>query len=126
MISSSLTVPVPLSPQPPTARRQVGEILRQAAWPGDVDAVILCVHEALVNAERHGGGVTRASVAVEGNAVVVTVSDCGSGYTLPDSPNLPDAAAERGRGLFLIRRLASRADVSRVSREVRLQLRFEC
>jgi anti-sigma regulatory factor (Ser/Thr protein kinase) len=125
MIASSLARPVPLSPQPAVARRQVGQVLAEAAWRGDADAVVLAVHEALVNSQRHGGGVTGASVLVDDGAVVVEVRDRGRGFVVPDTPDMPDAAAETGRGLFLIRRLANQADVSRTGSEVCLQLRFE-
>lgn len=125
MIASSLTRPVPLSPQPAEARRQVGRLMADAGWIGDTDAVTLAVHEAIVNADRHGGGLTRACASMDRGAVVVEVCDGGRGFDVPASSVLPDATAERGRGLFLIRRLASEADVSRSGAEVCLHLRFE-
>jgi anti-sigma regulatory factor (Ser/Thr protein kinase) len=125
MIASSLTRPVPLSPQPATARRQMGRLLADAGWDGDADTVILAVHEALVNAQRHAGGVTGACVSLDGSTVVVEVRDQGRGFDVPDSSEMPDPSAERGRGLFLIRRLADRAHVSRSGRDVCLHMRFE-
>jgi len=125
MVASSLTRPVPLSPQPSVARRQIFELLTSAGWCGDADAVVLAVHEAMVNAGRHAGGVTGASAAVDDHTVVVEVRDRGRGFGLPDSPDMPEAAAETGRGLFLIRRLADQAEVTRSEGEVRLLLRFE-
>jgi anti-sigma regulatory factor (Ser/Thr protein kinase) len=125
MIASSLTRPVPLSPQPAAARRQVGRLLADAGWAGDPDTVILAVHEALVNSQRHAGGVTAATVAIEGSAVVVEVRDRGRGFVVPESPTMPDPAAERGRGLFLIGQLADRAQVSRAGNDVCLHMRFE-
>lgn len=124
MIASSLTRPVSLSPQPTVARRQVGRLLGDACWPGDIDAVLLAVHEALVNAQRHGGGVTSASACLDDGSVVVEVRDRGRGFAVPTSPAVPDPAAETGRGLFLIRSLASAADVTRSGDETCLQLRF--
>ena len=59
-----------------------------------------------------------------GRDVVVEIHDRGRGFAIPSSPDLPDPAAERGRGLFLIRRLTSAADVYLVGDEVRLVLRF--
>jgi|SRR5579885_341011 len=125
MIAPSRTRPVPLSTQPAEARQQVGRVLADAGWDGDADTVILAVHEAMVNAQRHAGGVTGATVALEGPAVLVEVRDRGRGFDVPQSPDMPDPAAERGRGLFLIRRLADRADVVRAGGEVCLNLRFE-
>ena len=125
MIASSLTRPVPLSPQPAAARQQVGRLLADAGWGGDPDTVILAVHEALVNSQRHAGGVTGATVAIDGSAVVVEVRDRGRGFVVPKTPTMPDPAAERGRGLFLIGQLADQAQVSRAGNDVCLQMRFE-
>ena len=125
MIASSLTRPVALSNHPAAARRQLTRMLDDAGWNGDTDAVLLAVHEAMVNAQRHAGGVTRATAGLDGRAVVVQVADKGKGFRLPESPDMPDAAAETGRGLYLIRRLAADAQVVRSNGEVRLVLRFE-
>lgn len=125
MVASSLIRPVDLSLQPAAARHQVGTLLTDSGWHGDVDGVVLAVHEALVNAQRHGGGVSRATAAIDGDTVVIEVRDRGRGFGVPDDPAVPDPAAERGRGLFLIRRLAAGVDVSRVGGEVRLVLRFK-
>ena len=125
MVAASLTPPVELSPQPTVARRELAHFLTERSWDGDVDAVVLAVHEAMVNAQRHGGGVTRVCAAVEDGDVVVEISDRGRGFGVPEAPQMPDTAAERGRGLYLIRRLTSDARVVRAGRDVSLQLRFE-
>ncbi len=125
MIAASLTRPVELSEQPVAARRQLARLLDDAGWDGDADRVILAVHEAMVNAQRHGGGVTHATAGLDGQAVVVEIVDHGRGFRIPESPAMPDAAAETGRGLYLIRSLSSDARVVRSGGEVRLVLRFE-
>jgi anti-sigma regulatory factor (Ser/Thr protein kinase) len=125
MIASSLTRPVELSEQPGAARRQLARLLDDAGWGGDRDAVVLAVHEAMVNSQRHGGGVTHATAGLDGRAVVVEVADNGEGFGIPETPDMPDAAAETGRGLYLIRRLAADAKVLRSNGEVSLVLRFE-
>jgi len=124
MASSSLTRPVELSSQPAVARRELTRLLADQAWDGDVDGVILAVHEAMVNSQRHGGGVIRASVCVDTDTVMVEISDRGRGYQLPETPGLADATAERGRGLLLIRRLSADAYVERFGADVRLTLTF--
>ena len=86
---------------------------------------MLAVHEAMVNAQRHAGGVTSATAGLDGHTVVVEVVDKGRGFGIPDSPDMPDAAAETGRGLYLIRRLTADARVVRSDGEVRLVLRFD-
>ena len=40
-------------------------MLEAAEWPGDVDGIVLAVHEALTNAQRHAGGATSATAAVQ-------------------------------------------------------------
>ncbi len=125
MIASSMTRPVALPAQPAAARRTLARLLDDAAWGGDADAVVLATHEAMVNAQRHAGGVTRATASFDGRDVVVEVTDGGSGFHLPDSPAMPEASAETGRGLFLIRHLADDAQIVRSDGEVRLVLRFE-
>ncbi len=124
MTVPALTRPLELSPQPAVARRELARLLADADWDGDVDGVILAVHEAMVNSHRHGGGVTGATAGFEGDNVVVEIADRGRGFTLPEAPGRADFAAERGRGLFLIRCLAADARVMRSGADVRLVLRF--
>lgn len=122
---SALSRPVELSPQPAVARRELARILDETHWQGDGDGAILAVHEAMVNSHRHGGGVTRAIAGFDGQSLVVRICDRGGGFDVPDSPEPADSAAEQGRGLFLIRHLASDAHVSRAGNDVQLVLTFE-
>ena len=114
-----------LPTQPAAARRVLTRLLDDAGWDGDTDAVVLALHEAMVNAHRHAGGVRRATAAVDGPAVVVEVADAGPGFRVPESPKMPDVSGETGRGLYLIRRLADHVEVVRSDGEVCLVLRFE-
>ena len=126
MVASSLTRRVELSLQPSTARRELSAFLGDSRWDGDVDAVVLAAHEAMVNAHRHAGGVTRATAGFDGRAVVVKVTDAGPGFRIPTSRGeVPDVDAERGRGLFLIQELADDVHVMRDGREVSVLLRFD-
>lgn len=122
---SALTRPVELSRQPALARRELTAMLTDAGWDGDVDGVLLAVHEAMVNAQRHGGGVTHAGAGFDGRSLVVEITDRGRGFDVPDSSGMPDLTAERGRGLFLIRRLATDAHLVRDGADVRLVLTFD-
>jgi len=125
MGSSSLTRQVELSPQPSVARRELTRLLAEEPWKGDVDRVILAVHEAMVNSQRHGGGVTHASACIDHDTVTVEICDRGTGFEVPGNPALVDVAAERGRGLFLISRLADDVRVARAGADVHLTLTFE-
>ena len=122
---SALSRPMELPSQPTAARRELGGLLADVEWAGDVDGAILAVHEAMVNSHRHGGGVVRATARFDGPALVVQITDRGEGFEVPRSPALADLAAERGRGLFLIRHLASGADVVQDGPDVRLTLTFD-
>jgi len=121
---SAVSRPVELPPQPGAARRELARILKETHWPGDAEGAILAVHEAMVNSHRHGGGVTRATAGFDGRSLVVRISDRGRGFDVPQSPGLADTTAERGRGLFLIRHLASDARVVRAGGDVQLVLTF--
>ena len=121
---SALSRPIELSSQPAVARRELAQILDRTCWTGDADGAILAVHEAMVNSHRHGGGVTRATAGFDGRSLVVEICDRGRGFEVPESPELADTAAERGRGLFLIRHLSSDVHVVRAGSDVRLVLTF--
>jgi anti-sigma regulatory factor (Ser/Thr protein kinase) len=124
MVASALSRPVALSPHPGAARRELADLLDDARWNGDVDGVMLAVHEAMVNAHRHGGGLTEATAGFDGDDLLVEVSDRGKGFEVPESPAVADPTAEKGRGLFLIRQLTADARVVRRGRDVHLVLRF--
>lgn len=121
---TALPRPVELPSQPAEARRELAGLLADVEWAGDAEGAVLAVHEAIVNAHRHGGGLVRATACFEGPALVVQVTDRGEGFEVPRTPALADLAAERGRGLFLIRHLASDVAVVRDGPEVRLTLTF--
>ncbi|MCA1690866.1 MAG: ATP-binding protein [Acidimicrobiales bacterium] len=115
-----------LPPDPGPARRELQALLEESHWPGDVDAVVLAVHEAMINAERHGGGATSATAEVTGSSITVEVRDQGPGFDLKSqAQQRPDALAERGRGLWLISQIAQSWDVRRRGRETCLRLRFQ-
>ena len=83
-----------------------------------IDDLLLVCAELCSNAIRHATfdeeGV-RLRAWTDGADVVVEVSDDGPGLALPrieDAP--PDPAAERGRGLWLVRELSDSLDAERV------------
>ena len=125
MFVTALAPSVSLSDEPAIARRQLAETLGDADWRGDVEGVLLAVHEALVNSLRHAGGVTRATACFDGESLVVEVWDRGRGFRIPRGTSVPDITAERGRGLFLMRRLATDVRVVRSGADVGLLLRFD-
>jgi anti-sigma regulatory factor (Ser/Thr protein kinase) len=115
---------VELSPEPAVARRQLERALGEE-WAGDLSAVLLAVSEALVNAKRHAGGARRVEAWVNGSSVVVQVCDRGPAFDpTPYTDTPPDVMAERGRGLWLINRLADACQVHRERDGGRLVLRF--
>ena len=118
--------PVELSPQPSRARQQVRDLLREIEWEGDADEVVLAVHEALVNAQRHAGAVLRAQMSLDASSLVVMVWDTGPGFDLDfHAGRVPDPLAERGRGLWLIDRVTSTCEVDRDDDGVVLVMRFD-
>ena len=115
-----------LSPIPAQARRELHSLLEESDWPGDVDEIVLAVHEALINAQRHAGGATSATAAVQdSSALVVEVRDKGPGFDVNDhASDPPDPLAERGRGLWLITQIAAAWEVRRSGPETCFRLCF--
>jgi anti-sigma regulatory factor (Ser/Thr protein kinase) len=106
-------------------------MLTGGRWCRHVDLVVLAVHEALTNADRHGGGVSQVHACVDRGALVITVCDRGPGFEIPPAPVPDDTAddadplAEDGRGLWLIRQIASRVEADRKDGDFCLRLRFD-
>jgi anti-sigma regulatory factor (Ser/Thr protein kinase) len=124
--ASGLVPTRPLSPSPVPARHELKVLLESTRWPGDVDAVVLAVHEALINSQRHAGGATSAWVGLDGRRVVVEVCDSGPGFDLEShASHPPDAMAERGRGLWIISQIARRCDVRQRHGQTCLVLQFQ-
>lgn len=126
MTAPGLAQPIALSLQPASARRQIDELLSVMSLRVDTDGVVLALHEALVNAQRHGGGAVRAEAVVDQSALVLQVWDRGAGFDLrPFTSRPPDPTAERGRGLWLISRVASACEVRQEDGTASLVMRFE-
>jgi anti-sigma regulatory factor (Ser/Thr protein kinase) len=125
MNASSLAHTRTLPPFPGAARRELQDLLEDANWPGDVDSVVLAVHEALMNSQRHAGGAISACVGLDGTEVVVEVCDGGPGFDVPrHAARPPEVLAEQGRGLWLISQIADSWDVRKQRGETCLTLRF--
>ena len=109
----------------------VREALAELGERSDLDALELALHEALVNAIEHGNQESvsksvRVTLArCNSGAVVVAVKDCGDRF---DANKVPEPLgdrllSERGRGIFLMRRLVAQVDfVYDQGTEVRLWL----
>jgi anti-sigma regulatory factor (Ser/Thr protein kinase) len=124
--ASQVAKPIPLSLTPAQARRQLNGLLSEAGWMGDVDGALLALHEALVNAHQHGGGATRAEARFDGPMLVIQIWDQGPGFEVSErQATVPEPMAERGRGLWLISRVASEWEVHRDQAGISLVLRFK-
>jgi anti-sigma regulatory factor (Ser/Thr protein kinase) len=93
--------------------RQLRNVVRRDLSGAGVDAealddVVLCVHEACMNAVQHGRGELHLRWNVAPEEVVVEVCDQGSGTPPSSGHDEPGAEQLSGRGLFLIRRLTHR------------------
>jgi anti-sigma regulatory factor (Ser/Thr protein kinase) len=122
--------PVTLPLAPSDARRELKALLAGTRWCREADSVVLAVHEAIVNADRHGGGAVRVDASVKGDALEVEVCDRGPGFEIPSADRTgtvssADPFAEDGRGLWLICRIASRAETGWSGSDFCLRMRFE-
>jgi anti-sigma regulatory factor (Ser/Thr protein kinase) len=125
-VTSDVVQPIALSLTPSQARRELQDLLVGTRWSGDVDGALLAFHEALVNAHQHGGGATRAEARVGGRDLVVQIWDQGPGFDVSRrATEVPEPMAERGRGLWLISRVASDWEMRRDEDGVSLVLRFK-
>ncbi|HVL98643.1 MAG TPA: SpoIIE family protein phosphatase [Egibacteraceae bacterium] len=107
------------------ARAAMDAVLREYQWPGDIDGLLLAFQEALVNADRHGGGL-REVILRTGRRVVVDIADYGTPFDWePYVAEPPDLLAERGRGLWLIAHLASAIEVQGEPAGARVRLTFD-
>lgn len=126
MNASHVAQPIALSLAPAQARRQLHDLLDGTGWSGDVDGALLALHEALVNAHQHGGGATRAEARLDDSTLRVQIWDQGPGFDASElAAHLPEPMAERGRGLWLISRVASEWELQRDHRGVSVVLRFK-
>lgn len=121
--------PVTLPLRPSDARRELKALLAGTRWCRDADSVALAVHEAIVNAELHGGGAVRVNAAINGDGLEVAVCDRGPGFEIPRSDReaavSADPFAEDGRGLWLICRIASQAETGWNDGDFCLRMRFD-
>jgi len=113
----SMTLHVP--PQPATARR-VRDAVVAFARDHDVDAenlaeFLTAIGEAIANAVEHSATATAIDVCcrIGGDRIVAKIQDYGRGFdTAALDCALPDATAERGRGVPIMR---SCSDVFRIA-----------
>jgi anti-sigma regulatory factor (Ser/Thr protein kinase) len=129
MRATGQPAPVTLPLLPSDARRELKALLAGTRWCREADSVALAVHEAIVNAERHGGGAVRVDASIQGDALEVAVCDRGPGFEIPGSDRQPtgtaDPFAEDGRGLWLICRIASQAETGWNDGDFCLRMRFD-
>ena len=98
------------------ARETVREhVARYCSDESVVSDVVLAIEEACSNAMRHSGSRDPIDVSLcfDGDCLRVTVRDRGHGFDVEafDPDRLPDAAADCGRGLFLISHLCDEMEL---------------
>jgi serine/threonine-protein kinase RsbW len=98
----------------PRARQLVDAELRHSGVDGEVvDRMVLASAEACNNAILHSSSTSYdVTVDVDGDQAVVTVSDSGSGFDVPDVIEMPAPDAVSRRGLALMRALVDEVDVT--------------
>ena len=88
------------------ARRELGALLDDRGLdPEDHDAVLLVVHELLVNGIEHGRTAVRLAVELAAGLVRIDVHD---GSAVPPRLQPMELTAPRGRGLQMVDSLAAR------------------
>ena len=94
-------------------RKHVGELIDRMPFSHD-DAfdLGLAVGEAMGNAVDHADGCSLVDVACYADRAVIEVSDCGDGFEPSDAAQPVSEAAERGRGIALMRLLADSVTIA--------------
>ena len=91
---------------PALARRYVTSMA--AAWAAEtLELAILLTSELVTNAVVHGLGPVQLLLSDDDGRLIIEVSD-GKLGPLPRTPGRPSGAAESGRGLLIVERLAAR------------------
>jgi anti-sigma regulatory factor (Ser/Thr protein kinase) len=76
------------------------------------EGLVLAAAEALNNVIDHAtGDAFVVAVDLDGIVATVTVVDVGPGFDVPDDPEMPDALANRCRGLAMMHALADGVDI---------------
>ncbi len=75
-----------------------------------VNDVLLVVSELVTNAERHGGGLVAFDACIDGDAIVISVTDASR--DLPRTTPRDRLATPGGFGWPLIQRLGRRLDIT--------------
>ncbi|MBI4556174.1 MAG: ATP-binding protein [Candidatus Hydrogenedentes bacterium] len=111
-----------------TLRRAL-EWLLDRRWieKGEEFCARLCLEEALVNAVVHGNRgdqsrKVRLTVAEEGDCCRIAICDEGEGCC-PEAARMPDAPAQRGRGLCLIRHFMDQVTYNREKHCLEMRMR---
>lgn len=109
-VDATLLLPWDLT-APSLARQLVRTTLDRWGLTGLTDAAVLAVSELTTNAVIHGAAPVSVTLQREPDQVRIVVHDAGGGTVV----GLPVAAldtAERGRGLAIVRELASSSGVA--------------
>ncbi|MEV5327111.1 ATP-binding protein [Nonomuraea sp. NPDC052634] len=95
-------------------RREVAEHAIGCGLHGvRLDDFVLAVHESVVNAVEHAGGIGHLRLWTADGAIRAEISDGGAGIPEPyvDGDKQASGNASTGRGLYLMRRLCDTADL---------------
>lgn len=102
MTPVTITTDMPREPSAPLAARRIVAGALAESHPGTIPAAALAVSEVVSNAVIHGSGSLRLEVDVGEVGVTLTVTDCGTGFSLPvEEPDGPG-----GYGLLVVDCLA--------------------
>ena len=94
------------------SRHEFLSALQEAGCPDtDLYSAEIIFGELLGNAARHASGPVAVELRCTKGQATLSVHDKGGGFQI--SPELPDAFAEYGRGLYLVNKLAKRVTVRR-------------
>ena len=109
-------------------RRTVERLARQVHLSQfELNDLLTAVDEAVANAIRYGSPLGAKNTVwvtcrVEGDTLVVSVRDEGSGFPVPSNPEMPGPEAVGGRGLPLMCAVSDTVEIARQNGGTRVTL----
>jgi anti-sigma regulatory factor (Ser/Thr protein kinase) len=92
--------------------RLADELIAEGVGEARARDLLVAGREVLINAERHGDGVTAVRVGRVGERFVCEITDAGPGFEDPFAGYLPPALqAPDGAGLWIARQLTSKLEL---------------
>jgi len=106
-------------------RHDVKAIAATSGFSDRADDVALALDELIANAQEHGSPPIDVEIWSDGR-LILEVFDRGEGFDRPEiwKSHPPPPSGQRGRGLWIVRQLSDRVEITSRRRGTRVHLEF--